>query len=476
MTLPITIPYTFANATSSIPLSQLDSDFTTVSNAINGIGNGTNSLSNVSITGGTIANVTQSGGLMLSPTQRVNNSYPSPAQANQVNVTAAPSGTFNTDSITTAFQGDMVDVTFAVAQSVSGDSTLGTPTTGYKLNPQASVEYTYLLNQSGWNQQTGGNDGRTSVATHFGKVDNYGQGDTMWGLVYGYVSGAKVGATSFLANPAVTVLAGQVNAGANGVYLNPYEIDLNDRGFDVAGAAWVANLNRTNNTGLLGVFWAGYFVNSIGTQASDAAFAAAGKHKVGLDLTAITLAGNLSAIALVPTQRIYFGSTNTGGLPNGTSPGGSYISESGGVWALTNGSAQLQLSTGQFTIISPALPGTDFAYALGGAANRWQSTWTGALSVKLLATINAATYTVTVFDTSLVFTSTNCTITLPAPATYPGRILVVKVISANTLTSASANVYPQATAVAGTAILSATAGKFAMLQSDGTAWATMMSN
>lgn len=46
MALPITIPYTFANATSSIPLSQLDSDFTTVSNAINGIGDGTNSISN----------------------------------------------------------------------------------------------------------------------------------------------------------------------------------------------------------------------------------------------------------------------------------------------------------------------------------------------------------------------------------------------------------------------------------------------
>lgn len=396
--------------------------------------------------------------------------------AQSVSITTAPSPRGNINSITTAFSGNLNYVSMSVSQSISGVATLGQPTTGYYNNPEASVEYTYLLNQSGWNQQTGGNDGRTSVATHFGKVDNYGQGDTMWGLIYGYVNGAKAGATSFLANPAVTVLAGQVDAGANGVYLNPYEIDLNDGGFDVAGAAWVANLNRTNNTGLLGVFWAGYFVNSIGTKASDAAFAAAGKHNVGLDLTAITLAGNLSAIALVPTQRIYFGSTNTGGLPNGTSPGGSYISENSSVLALTNGSAQLQLSTGQFTIVAPTLPATDFTYSLGGAANRWQSTWTGALSVKLPATINAATYTVTAFDTSLVFTGTNCTITLPAAATYPGRILVVKFISANTLTSASSNVYPQATAVAGTAILSATAGKFAMLQSDGTAWATMMSN
>jgi hypothetical protein len=58
MALPITIPNTFAGATSAIPLSQLDNNFTTVVNGVNGIGNGTNSLANVSITGGNIANVT----------------------------------------------------------------------------------------------------------------------------------------------------------------------------------------------------------------------------------------------------------------------------------------------------------------------------------------------------------------------------------------------------------------------------------
>jgi hypothetical protein len=42
-------------------LSQLDNNFTTVVNGVNGIGNGTNSLANVSITGGSIANVTLTG-------------------------------------------------------------------------------------------------------------------------------------------------------------------------------------------------------------------------------------------------------------------------------------------------------------------------------------------------------------------------------------------------------------------------------
>lgn len=58
MPLPITIPNTFANATATIPLSQLDNNFATVEVAVNSIGNGAFSLANAQITGGTISNVT----------------------------------------------------------------------------------------------------------------------------------------------------------------------------------------------------------------------------------------------------------------------------------------------------------------------------------------------------------------------------------------------------------------------------------
>jgi microcystin-dependent protein len=54
MALPITIPNTFATESTNIPLSDLDANFTTVANGVNGIGNGTNSLANVAVTGGTI--------------------------------------------------------------------------------------------------------------------------------------------------------------------------------------------------------------------------------------------------------------------------------------------------------------------------------------------------------------------------------------------------------------------------------------
>ena len=57
MALPVTPPYVFGNVTSSIPLTNLDADFATIYAAVNGIGNGTVSLANVTITGGSIQNV-----------------------------------------------------------------------------------------------------------------------------------------------------------------------------------------------------------------------------------------------------------------------------------------------------------------------------------------------------------------------------------------------------------------------------------
>jgi len=61
MALPISIPYTFANATTSIPLSNLDSDFATVVSTINGIGNGTVGLTTITSPAATALTIQSSG-------------------------------------------------------------------------------------------------------------------------------------------------------------------------------------------------------------------------------------------------------------------------------------------------------------------------------------------------------------------------------------------------------------------------------
>jgi len=91
-------------------------------------------------------------------------------------------------------------------------------------------------------------------------------------------------------------------------------------------------------------------------------------------------------------------------------------------------------------------------------------------------------YTAAPEDTSIIFNyAGTATLTLrPATETgvYPqeGRWIYVKTITANTVISASSNIVPLAGGAAGTAILAATAGKWAMLQSDGTNWVIMAAN
>jgi microcystin-dependent protein len=64
MALPITIPNTFATETNNIPLSDLDANFTTVADAVNGIGDGSEALANVAITGGAITGGTINGAVI----------------------------------------------------------------------------------------------------------------------------------------------------------------------------------------------------------------------------------------------------------------------------------------------------------------------------------------------------------------------------------------------------------------------------
>jgi hypothetical protein len=89
----------------------------------------------------------------------------------------------------------------------------------------------------------------------------------------------------------------------------------------------------------------------------------------------------------------------------------------------------------------------------------------------------AINYTMLSTDTSIIFNAgSGAVLTLLSAASNPGRWAIVKTIAAQVVISATSNVVPLAGGAAGTAILAATAGKWAMLQSDGTNWIIMMAN
>jgi hypothetical protein len=91
-----------------------------------------------------------------------------------------------------------------------------------------------------------------------------------------------------------------------------------------------------------------------------------------------------------------------------------------------------------------------------------------------VVTATNSTYTVVDQDEYIIFNRAGTiTATLPAAASWPGRELRVKTIQAQAVDSASSNVVPIDSATAGTSILPATDGAWALLKSDGTNWVVM---
>jgi hypothetical protein len=144
-------------------------------------------------------------------------------------------------------------------------------------------------------------------------------------------------------------------------------------------------------------------------------------------------------------------------------------------------------AAGSFTTLSASstVSGTGFSTylasppAIGGSAAAAGSFTTLAASSALTlspppAAVTGTTYTVGATDVHVVFNgSATCTVTLPTPASFTGRVLWIKTIAAFTVVSAGSNVQPRNSATAGTAILAAAAGNWAFLVCNGTNWIVM---
>jgi hypothetical protein len=89
-------------------------------------------------------------------------------------------------------------------------------------------------------------------------------------------------------------------------------------------------------------------------------------------------------------------------------------------------------------------------------------------------TVTAATLNADASVTNYIFTIA-CVITFPSAAQYSGKSFMLVVESAAAITSATSNVIPRIGGAAGTAILPATDGAWALVVSDGTNWKIMAS-
>jgi hypothetical protein len=129
--------------------------------------------------------------------------------------------------------------------------------------------------------------------------------------------------------------------------------------------------------------------------------------------------------------------------------------------------------------------GTGTAYAFTAAGTTGQVLTSAGASVPIWTTpavntvsapvTKTANFTVADGEAWLINnkSGSTCTVTLPTASAWIGRQLIFKNMQAQTLVSASSNVVPLDSTIAGTAILLDVIGNWATMVSDGTNWVIM---
>lgn len=258
--------------------------------------------------------------------------------------TGVPSSVGNWNSYAGSFAGDNSNIALGIQYLITGTATLGEPMTGYEITPELTPTVTYMVNESGWNQDTGDNGGRTAAISNLTYLGNLGQGDAVAYFVNMYLgSQTKPGYTNWLANPAITAVAGGYFAGADGQFINPFEISSFDDGHDIAFIGYSVTASRTANSGALGVLPTGYWAfqanaDSTNTKPWDAIIGGLNVPvNIGIDLTGIqTQASGTwvnAAIIVNVLDRIYFDGIPFGGSSagpgNAANPGTEFIEGNG---------------------------------------------------------------------------------------------------------------------------------------------------
>lgn len=268
-------------------------------------------------------------------------------------LTAAPRSTGQT-GVLSGFNGDLSHMPrLAVEHRVGGAATLGQSLNSYVVKPEASADLIDSFNTSGYNAPPGTGTGRTGLAVRMTNLSQYGQGDHTANWVNCVVASSLPNATSFLQQPECSMLAGQLTGGMAGAYLQGLgDINLADGGFDVAGIGSTLVLNRsvpsvTSGANAFGTTWIGYYSLATGIVPVDAAFSAAGPHRVVLDAVDST---TTAAIAAAAGQRIYLNATQPNGVhfPSTIALGTEYIDygQSNGIELVVGGKPVIAASAG----------------------------------------------------------------------------------------------------------------------------------
>ena len=332
--------------------------------------------------------------------------------------------------------------TTGYANVAIGSNSLNANTTGYR-NTAVGVD-------SGRNNTTG--NGNTGVGVHANDFNVSGNQNTAIGL-YALESNltnynTAVGSTSMQStttggsNTAIGAFSLQLNnTGANNVAIG-YQAFYAITGSGNVGIGYGAGNNYTS----------GNFNVHIGQSAGGSATSASTNTSIGLQslYSNLTGSGNValgaqSAYFETGSNHLWIDNTQRASLVDGRTKALIY-----GTFDITGDKQQLTIN-GQLNT----------PWGIGAP----------------VSTTITTSYVVLGSDTSITCNGgATITLTFPTSSNFIGKFLMIRNIAAFTVVSASSNVIPQVGGAAGTAILAATAGKWATLQFDGTNWTILMSN
>ena len=180
----------------------------------------------------------------------------------------------------------------------------------------------------------------------------------------------------------------------------------------------------------------------------------------GLSIEDFTITGNVFKCS--GTQNLYLLGTTAPNILNGTICGNTI--KGGTTFCIRMIQTQNVVETGNYNTGATRKVQIDTGSSLITLDRRQSS----------VVTMTNATYTVLDQDEYLIANRAGTvTVTLPVAASHPGRELYVKTIQAQAVDSNASNVVPITDTAAGTAILPATDGAWALLKSDGTNWIVM---
>lgn len=300
MALPVVIPNTFAGATASIPLSQLDGNFSTLANAVNGISDGSETLANVTAT---TANITTVNATNLEVTN-----------IKAKDGTAAVVLTDSTGAVTVSTELSVDNI------NISGNTIVSSDTDGdLNLTPNGTGDL--VLDGLKWPQADG-------TADYVLKTD--GSGQLSWTAQGG---GGSLTGTTDSASPFETSLgsgAGAVNTGVNNVFVgfeagNDNTTGTNNTavGYQALDANTTARFNTAIGSLALGANSTGEYNTSVGYASLDANTTGTRNTAVGVSaLTSNTTGSDNTAVGLSALNSNTTGSNNVafGGDTGGYSP------------------------------------------------------------------------------------------------------------------------------------------------------------